>query len=195
MPEITVGELLMQSLKAEGVDLMVGIVDGAHIPLVVHAKPYGVRYVNAHHEEAAVHIAEGYARIARKPAVALGNPGPGGANMLAGLSSAYGEGHPVVAIACTRRSAVNYPDRGGAWQATDLVEMARPITKYSALIARWDRVLGDGLVPLDSALGRHAEPRHTLAFAPERQWIGHRIGHLELLSHPEVYAQLRRWLA
>jgi hypothetical protein len=58
-----------------------------------------------------------------------------------------------------------------------------------------DRVLGDGLVPLDSALGRHAEPRHTLAFAPERQWIGHRIGHLELLSHPEVYAQLRRWLA
>jgi len=140
MPEITVGELFMQCLQAEGVDMMVGIIDGAHIPLVVHAQRYGVRYVNAHHEEAATHIAEGYTRIAHKPAVALGNPGPGGANMLAGLSSAYGEGHPVVAIACTRSLAVTYPDRGGAWQATDLVEMARPITKYSALISRWDRV-------------------------------------------------------
>ncbi len=140
MSEITVGELLMQALHAEGVDLIAGIIDGAHIPFVVHAERYGIRYVNAHHEEAAVHIAEGYTRLAHKPAVALGNPGPGGANMLAGLTSAYGEGHPVVAIACTRRSAVNSPDRGGAWQATDLVAMAQPITKYSALITRWERV-------------------------------------------------------
>ena len=101
MPEITVGELLMQSLQAEGIDLIVGIIDGAHIPFVVHAERYGVRYVNAHHEEAAVHIAEGYTRLAHKPAVALGNPGPGGANLLAGLSSAYGEGHPVIGLACT----------------------------------------------------------------------------------------------
>ncbi|MEZ4767740.1 MAG: thiamine pyrophosphate-binding protein [Caldilineales bacterium] len=102
--------------------------------------PNGIRYVNTHHEEAAVHIAEGYTRIARKPAVALGNPGPGGANMLAGLTSAYGEGHPVIAIACTRRGAVNNPDRGGAWQATDLVAMARPVTKYSELVIRPERV-------------------------------------------------------
>ena len=92
MAEITVGELLMQCLHAEGVDMMAGIIDGAHIPFVVHAEHYGVRYVNGHHEEAVVHIAEGYARIAHKPAVVFGNPGPGGANMLAGLTSAYGEG-------------------------------------------------------------------------------------------------------
>ena len=140
MTQITVGELLAKSLAAEGVDLVVGIIDGAHIPFVVPLASYGIRYVNAHHEEAAVHIAEGYTRIARKPAVALGNPGPGGANMLAGLTSAYGEGHPVVAIACTRRSAVNNPDRGGAWQSTDLVAMAKPITKYSELISRPERV-------------------------------------------------------
>ena len=140
MTQITVGELLARSLAAEGVDLVVGIIDGAHIPFVVPLASYGIRYVNAHHEEAAVHIAEGYTRIARKPAVALGNPGPGGANMLAGLTSAYGEGHPVVAIACTRRSAVNNPDRGGAWQSTDLVAMAKPITKYSELISRPERV-------------------------------------------------------
>lgn len=58
-----------------------------------------------------------------------------------------------------------------------------------------DRWLGDGLVPLSSALGRHADPGRTLAFEPERQWVGPRMGHLDLLSHPEVYAQLRRWLA
>ena len=58
-----------------------------------------------------------------------------------------------------------------------------------------DRLFGDGLVPLASALGRHDDPRRTLAFAPERQWVGHSMGHLDLLGHPEVYAQLRRWLA
>ncbi len=58
-----------------------------------------------------------------------------------------------------------------------------------------DRLLGDGLVPLASALGRHARPRRTLAFSPERQWIGYRMGHLDLLGRHEVYAQLRRWLA
>jgi pimeloyl-ACP methyl ester carboxylesterase len=57
-----------------------------------------------------------------------------------------------------------------------------------------DRLLGDGLVPLASALGRHADPSRTLDFAAERQWVEPRMGHLELLSRPEVYAQLRRWL-
>jgi len=137
---ITVGELLVRCLQLEGVQFMCGIVDGAHIPFVRHTAAYGIRYVNTRHEEAATHIAEAYTRLAHQPAVVIGNPGPGGANALAGLTSAHGEGHPVVVLACTRRSSVNNPDRGGAWQATDLVEMARPITKYSALIPRADRV-------------------------------------------------------
>lgn len=137
---ITVGELLVRALRMEGVDFMCGIVDGAHIPFVRHLDAHGIRYVNTRHEEAAAHIAEAYARLTHRPAVVIGNPGPGGANMLAGLTSAHGEGHPVVAIACTRRASVNSPDRGGAWQATDLVDMARPITSYSALISRADRV-------------------------------------------------------
>ena len=58
-----------------------------------------------------------------------------------------------------------------------------------------DRLLGDGLVPLDSALGRHAQPARNLAFAPDRQWIGHGMNHLDLLNHPEVSAGLSRWLA
>jgi PGAP1-like protein len=57
-----------------------------------------------------------------------------------------------------------------------------------------DRLLGDGLVPLDSALGRHKLASRTLAFAPERQWIGYGMNHLDLLSRPEVFSQLQAWL-
>jgi pimeloyl-ACP methyl ester carboxylesterase len=54
--------------------------------------------------------------------------------------------------------------------------------------------LGDGLVPLDSALGRHKDPARTLAFAEHRQWVGYGMNHLDLLNRAEVYAQLRQWL-
>lgn len=57
-----------------------------------------------------------------------------------------------------------------------------------------DRLLGDGLVPLDSALGRHTDPARTLAFMPERQWTCFGMNHMELLSRPEVMAPLRQWL-
>jgi hypothetical protein len=56
------------------------------------------------------------------------------------------------------------------------------------------RLFGDGLVSVDSALGRHAEAARTLAFAPHRQWVGHGINHLDLLGRAEVYDCLRRWL-
>ena len=139
MNEITGGELLLQCLKAEGIDAMFGIIDGSHVPFVGLTPKYDISYFNAHHEEAAVHMAEGYSRLKRKISVVIGNPGPGGANMIAGLSSAQGEGHPILAITCTRRTATAQPDRGGAWQATDLYEMAKPVTKYCAYVTRLDR--------------------------------------------------------
>jgi len=57
-----------------------------------------------------------------------------------------------------------------------------------------ENLVGDGLVPLDSALGQHEDPARTFTIAPERQWVGHKMGHLELLHRREVYAQLRKWL-
>jgi pimeloyl-ACP methyl ester carboxylesterase len=56
------------------------------------------------------------------------------------------------------------------------------------------RLASDGLVPVDSALGRHAEPALTLAFPEAHQWIGYGMGHLDLLDRPEVYEVLRGWL-
>ncbi len=56
------------------------------------------------------------------------------------------------------------------------------------------RLLGDGLVPVDSALGEHDEPARRLAFAPERMAVVDHTGHLGLLSSAEVYELLRTWL-
>jgi pimeloyl-ACP methyl ester carboxylesterase len=58
-----------------------------------------------------------------------------------------------------------------------------------------DRLVGDGLVPLDSALGRHVDRSRSLHFPKTHRWIGHEMGHLELLHRPEVYAQLHAWLS
>jgi hypothetical protein len=57
-----------------------------------------------------------------------------------------------------------------------------------------DRVVGDGLVPVDSALGRHADPRLALAIPPSRQWIAHATGHMALLQSAEVSERVVQWL-
>ena len=53
---------------------------------------------------------------------------------------------------------------------------------------------GDGLVPVDSALGRHSDPALRLEFPEDHQFVGEGIAHLDLLNRPEVYAQLVTWL-
>ncbi len=57
-----------------------------------------------------------------------------------------------------------------------------------------DQVLGDGLVPLSSALGQHADASRVLDFPPERQWVVRETGHMALLHSPAVYAQVKSWL-
>jgi hypothetical protein len=58
-----------------------------------------------------------------------------------------------------------------------------------------DRLVGDGLVPLHSALGQHDDAAHQLGFAPQYQRILYRTNHLQLLTKPEVLQQLLNWLA
>jgi pimeloyl-ACP methyl ester carboxylesterase len=74
----------------------------------------------------------------------------------------------------------------------DCYALAATLGKRRSLVA--ERLVGDGLVPLDSALGRHKDAARTLAIARERQWVGYEMGHLELLGRPEVYARLGDWL-
>uniref|UniRef100_UPI00374D4A1F esterase/lipase family protein n=1 Tax=Rhodoferax sp. TaxID=50421 RepID=UPI00374D4A1F len=57
-----------------------------------------------------------------------------------------------------------------------------------------DRLIGDGLVPLHSALGQHKDPRRNLVFAKTSQWIAYRTSHMALLSSPEVTEKIVHWL-
>jgi len=57
------------------------------------------------------------------------------------------------------------------------------------------RLVGDGLVPLDSALGRHPDPRYALPIPAEHQWVALRTSHLALQTSPEVYEHVKIWLS
>lgn len=57
-----------------------------------------------------------------------------------------------------------------------------------------DRLSGDGLVPVASALGRHRDPERTLAFPPERTLVAFGTNHLGLLGSREVYERVRGWV-
>jgi hypothetical protein len=57
-----------------------------------------------------------------------------------------------------------------------------------------DRLVGDGLVPLHSALGQHKDEGQSLKFANDSQWVAHRTNHMELLTNPEVRRQIEAWL-
>jgi hypothetical protein len=72
---------------------------------------------------------------------------------------------------------------------------ANPPAPSSAARMLSDAWLGDGLVPLASALGRHAKPTRDLHIPPSRVWVGRGINHLDLLSSKAVYQRLHRWLA
>lgn len=81
-------------------------------------------------------------------------------------------------------------DDGGPAAATSL--KGRVLGKVKSTV---NSALGDGLVPLASALGRHRSPGQRLAFPPEQQAVVTGCGHLELLHHPAVAKQLLAWLA
>ncbi len=57
------------------------------------------------------------------------------------------------------------------------------------------RLLGDGLVPLDSALGRHPDPRYALTIPAGHQWVALGTNHMELQTSPEVYKRVKDWLS
>jgi pimeloyl-ACP methyl ester carboxylesterase len=58
-----------------------------------------------------------------------------------------------------------------------------------------ERLLGDGIIPLDTALGKHTHGRRTLAFPRSRSWVAYGVHHLDLLSSRDVYARIKDWLA
>jgi acetolactate synthase-1/2/3 large subunit len=138
--DMTGGELLLKCLQQEGIPVLFGILDGSFNPFLARLDDYGLRFVNARHEAAAAHMAEAWARIRGEPAVVAGGIGPGAANMLSGVVTAYAEGSPLVVLSGQRRRNIIYPDRGGAFQNVPLLDLYRPVTKWSASVRDWRRL-------------------------------------------------------
>jgi pimeloyl-ACP methyl ester carboxylesterase len=85
-----------------------------------------------------------------------------------------------------RRHPVPLPEGVACYVAAGVRgERRRPVS---------DRLIGDGLVPLDSALGRHGRAELALPLPASHQWVGYGMGHLQLLSSRAVYAQVSKWL-
>lgn len=116
MTEITGGELFARALQAEGVEFLFGLPSPEIDPLLAQLQEHGIRLVPIRHEAAAVHMAEGLYKTTGKVAAVLGNPGPGSANLLAGVITALHEGIPVLAITSQHRLGIVYPSPPSTFQ-------------------------------------------------------------------------------
>lgn len=137
---MTGGELLLKCLQAEGVSTLFGILDGSFNTFLARLDEYNMRFVNSRHEAAAAHMAEAYARVTGAPAVVIAGIGPGAANMVSGVITAYAEGTPLIVFSGQRRRNIIYPDRGGSFQNVRLIDVFEPITKFSVGVRDWRRL-------------------------------------------------------
>jgi acetolactate synthase-1/2/3 large subunit len=131
MPNLNGGHLFIRCLKQEGINKVFTIVGDTILPLVDAAEDEGIEFIDVRHEGAAMHMADGYARITGLPAVAMFTGGPGFANAISGLPAIYTSESPVIFVA----GAAELPEKGMAtFQEIDQVSMAAPVTKGSWLI-------------------------------------------------------------
>jgi acetolactate synthase-1/2/3 large subunit len=131
--EIKVSDYVVRHLAARGVTHVYELCGGmlAHL-LDSFARQGAVRLVSMHHEQGAAFAAEGHARITGVPGVALGTSGPGATNLLTGIGSCYFDNTPAVFITGQVNRSELRAGRGVrqlGFQETDIVSMARPITK------------------------------------------------------------------
>jgi acetolactate synthase-1/2/3 large subunit len=131
------GDLVVRALKEEGVKYIFGL-SGAHINTIFDACiDFGIRVIDTRHEQAAVNMAEGWARFTGKPGVAVVTAGPGAVNAFPGVSVAMQSGSPVVIIA--GRSSLERRDIG-AMQDMDQIEVMHPVTKWSRSVYQTKRI-------------------------------------------------------
>jgi acetolactate synthase-1/2/3 large subunit len=140
MATITGGELLLKCLVQEGVRIIFAVPDASYNTVLGKLRQYDVRLLPPRHEAAGAHMADGWSRVTGQLGVCMAGAGPGTANLLSGIITAYAEGSPVLAITTNRHSATIYPDRGGVMQYADQVSLFRPVTKWNALVSQAQRI-------------------------------------------------------
>jgi acetolactate synthase-1/2/3 large subunit len=124
--------MLIRALQDEGVDHVFGYPGGAvlHIYDAVFRQDK-IRHVLVRHEQAATHMADGYARSTGRPGVVLVTSGPGATNAITGIATAYMDSIPMVVISGQVQSHLIGTD---SFQETDMVGVSRPIVKHSFLV-------------------------------------------------------------
>ncbi len=130
-------DIVLQCLRAEGVDLVFGYPGGAIMPLYDALDGSGVRHVLTRHEQGAVFAAEGYARVTGKVGVAMATSGPGATNLVTGIADAKMDSVPLVCITGQVRSALIGTD---AFQETDVFGVTLSLTKWSRLVRTIDEI-------------------------------------------------------
>ncbi len=130
--ELSGGQIVVQCLKDEGVDLIFGYPGGAVLHLYdAIFQQDDVQHILVRHEQAATHAADAYARSTGKPGVVLVTSGPGATNAVTGIATAYMDSIPMVVISGQVPSAVIGSD---AFQEVDMVGITRPCVKHNFLI-------------------------------------------------------------
>jgi acetolactate synthase-1/2/3 large subunit len=128
MVEMFVAKALITSLEKEGVDIVFGLPGGANLPIYDELVDANFRHVLVRHEQAAAHMADGYARVKRKAGVCMATSGPGATNLITGIATAHADSIPMVAITGQVPVAMIGKD---AFQETDIIGIANPCTKYA----------------------------------------------------------------
>src|SRR5574342_406800 len=121
MVEMIGAKALIASLENEDVDIVFGIPGGANLPIYDELVDANFRHILVRHEQAAAHMADGYARIKRKSGVCLATSGPGATNLITGIATAYADSSPLVAI--TGQVPLNMIGKD-AFQETDIIAQA-----------------------------------------------------------------------
>ncbi|MDU8923879.1 acetolactate synthase 3 large subunit [Pasteurellaceae bacterium LIM206] len=134
MKKLSGAEMVVQSLRDQGVKYLFGYPGGAVLDIydAIHTLG-GIEHVLVRHEQAAVHMADGYARSTGEVGCVLVTSGPGATNAVTGILTAYTDSVPLVVITGQVRSNLIGTD---AFQECDTIGLTRPVVKHSFMVKR-----------------------------------------------------------
>jgi acetolactate synthase-1/2/3 large subunit len=136
MGKIDGGEMVVRILEREGIREIFTL--PGDVDIILHAAAArGFRIIDTRHEQAAGHMADGWARVTGRPGVAAVTSGPGVTDVVTAVANAYVDAIPMLVLA--GRSALA-EDETVAQQSLPQVEIMRPITKWAYTITRPQRI-------------------------------------------------------
>lgn len=132
MKKLSGAEMVVQSLRDQGVEFLFGYPGGAVLDIydAIHTLG-GIEHILVRHEQAAVHMADGYARATSKVGCVLVTSGPGATNAITGIATAYADSIPLVVLSGQVPSGLIGSD---AFQECDMIGISRPVVKHSFLV-------------------------------------------------------------